>query len=138
MELREMTQQDRRFLMDTRLWTDEASFQNRVCSQTGFVLWDGERPVGLMWHCVLRDKLPFLNLLYVLEQERGKGFGRQAMAAWEEKMKNRGYGMTLISTQADEEAQYFYRKLGYVDCGCLVFQGTPLDQSAELFFRKVL
>ena len=69
---------------------------------------------------------------------RGKGFGRQAMAAWEEEMKTRGYEMVLLSTQADESAQHFYRKLGYLDCGCLVFQNTPLDQPMELFFRKVL
>ena len=53
-------------------------------------------------------------------------------------MKQQGYKMTLISTQADEEAQHLYRKLGYIDCGGLVFNHTPFDQSMELFFRKVL
>ena len=32
----------------------------------------------------------------------------------------------------------FFRKLGYIDCGGLVFQNTPFDQPMELFFRKVL
>ena len=53
-------------------------------------------------------------------------------------MKERGYKMVLLSTQADETAQHFYRKLGYVDCGALIFQNTPFDQPTELFFRKVL
>ena len=53
-------------------------------------------------------------------------------------MKQQGYKMTLISTQADEEAQHLYRKLGYIDCGGLVFNHTPFDQPMELFFRKVL
>ena len=37
-----------------------------------------------------------------------------------------------------ENAQFFYRKLGYVDCGGLVFQGTPNSQPMEMFMRKVL
>lgn len=57
---------------------------------------------------------------------------------WENDMRQQGYKMTLISTQADEEAQHLYRKLGYIDCGGLVFNHTPFDQPMELFFRKVL
>ena len=49
-----------------------------------------------------------------------------------------GYKMALISTQVDEGSQHLYRKLGYIDCGGLLFNNTPLDQPMELFFRKVL
>ncbi len=138
MELRLMTRQDKAFAMGMDAHMDEAAFQNRVLTKSGYVLWEGEQPVGLMHHCVLWDNLPFLNLLYVPENQRGKGFGTQAMAHWERKMKDQGYKMVLLSTQADESAQHFYRKLGYVDCGGLVFQNTPFDQPTELFFRKVL
>lgn len=138
MELRLMTRQDKAFAMGMDAHMDEAAFQNRVLTKSGYVLWEGEQPVGLMHHCVLWDNLPFLNLLYVLENQRGKGFGTQAMAHWEREMKDQGYKMVLLSTQADESAQHFYRKLGYVDCGGLVFQNTPFDQPTELFFRKVL
>ena len=138
MELREMTRQDKAFVMGIDSHMEEAALRDCLLTQSGFVLWEAGQPVGWMHHCVLWGKLPFLNLLYVLEDRRGKGFGRQAMASWEEEMKKRGYEMVLLSTQADESAQHFYRKLGYLDCGCLVFQNTPLDQPMELFFRKVL
>lgn len=138
MELLPMTDADKAFVMGIDTHVDGAEFRNRVMGKSGFVLWENGRPVGLMSHCVLWDKLPFLNLLYVLEGERDRGFGKMAMEAWEAEMKNRGYKMVLLSTQADETAQHFYRKLGYVDCGCLVFQNTPFDQPTELFFRKVL
>ena len=138
MELRIMNQQDMGFVRSVDAHGNEAAFQNRVLTQSGFVLWEEERPVGLMHHSILWDNLPFLNFLFVLEAQRGKGFGSRAMAAWEREMKRRGYKMVLLSTQADETAQHFYRRLGYVDCGCLVFQNTPLDQPTELFFRKVL
>lgn len=38
------------------------------------------------------------------------------MKYWESDMKNQGYGMVMTSTQVDEEAQHFYRKLRYKDC----------------------
>jgi hypothetical protein len=53
-------------------------------------------------------------------------------------MKKQGYKMALLSTQVNEESQHLYRKLGYVDCGGLVFHNTPFDQPMEMFFRKVL
>ncbi len=80
----------------------------------------------------------FLNLLFILPEHRGKGYGAGAMAQWEQEMKKRGFKTLLISTQVDESAQFFYRKLGYVDCGGLVFQGTPNSQPMEMFMRKVL
>lgn len=38
----------------------------------------------------------------------------------------------------DESAQSFYRKFGYVDCGGLVFNGTPFEQPMEMFMRKII
>ena len=138
MELKPMTQQDREFVLNMDDPVEKSGFDNRVLTGTGFVLWEGQARVGLMHHSVLWDRLPFLNLLYILQEARGRGYGTQAMTAWEAEMKRRGYNMVLLSTQADETAQHFYRKLGYVDCGGLVFQNTPMDQPMELFFRKVL
>ena len=53
-------------------------------------------------------------------------------------MKQQEYKMILISTQVDETAQCFYRKLGYVDCGGVVLNNTPFEQPMEMFMRKVL
>lgn len=44
--------------------------------------------------------------------------------------------MLLTSTQVDEEAQYFYRKIGYKDCGGLIIDITQYRQSMELFLVK--
>ena len=38
----------------------------------------------------------------------------------------------------DPFAQHLYRKLGYRDCGGLLFDHTPLEQPMELFLNKVL
>lgn len=53
-------------------------------------------------------------------------------------MKEQGYKMVLVSTQVDEDAQHLYRKLGYIECGALLMNGTPLEQPMEMFMRKIL
>ncbi len=138
MKIAHVRQSDKAFWLGIDTHVSEEGFVNRVRSKTGYVIWADDCPVGLMWHCVVWDNLPFLNLLYVLEEFRGKGYGVGAMAQWEQEMKRQGYKMLLLSTQVDESAQSFYRKLGYVDCGGLVFHDTPFKQPMELFMRKVL
>lgn len=73
------------------------------------------------------DNTPFMNMLYVLEGERGNGRGRQLVSHWEALMKAKGYPLVMTSTQSDETAQHFYRKLGYVDAGALLLQDEPLE-----------
>lgn len=54
------------------------------------------------------------------------------------KMANQGYKMIMTSTQVDENAQHFYRKLGYKDCGCLVLDIPGFEQPLEMFMVKAL
>jgi len=138
MKLKYMEAEDKAFVMSIDMHVSEEQYANRVLTKSGYVIWEGDERVGLMHHAVLWDNLPFLNLIYMREDCRGKGYGTEAMRLWEEDMKNRGYKMVLISTQVDEDAQHWYRKLGYVDCGGLLMNGTPFEQPMEMFMRKVL
>lgn len=87
-----------------------------------------------MHHCVFWDTLLLMNLIYITKAHRCKGYGAKAMHFWVEDMRRRGFKMVMISTQADEEAQHFYRKLGYADCGAWILD----DQPTELFMKKDL
>ncbi len=49
-------------------------------------------------------------------------------------MKGRGFERVMTSTLTNEDAQQFYRKLGYRDAGCLLLEHEPL----EIFFYKSL
>ncbi len=138
MELKVVTDSDKEFVMSIDKYIDDTGYSNRVYTKSGYVIWEENQRVGIMAHCILWDNLPFLNLIFVKEEYRNKGFAKKAIIYWENEMKNQGYKMTLISTQVDEKAQHLYQKLGYIDCGGLVFQNTPFDQPMELFFRKVL
>lgn len=138
MQIRVAADCDKEFMMSIDRHMDDIGFANRVFTKSGYVIWEGNQRIGIMTHCVLWDNLPFMNLIFIREEYRGRGFAKQAILSWENEMKEQGYKMTLISTQADEGAQHLYRKLGYIDCGGLVFHDTPFDQPMEMFFRKVL
>jgi ribosomal protein S18 acetylase RimI-like enzyme len=60
------------------------------------------------------------------------------MEYWEEDMKSKGYDMVLTSTQVDEEAQHFYRKLGYKDCGGIIIDIPKHKQPMEMFLVKII
>jgi len=95
-------------------------------------------PVGVLRYNLFWDEIPFLTLIYFAEAARGQGCGRQAMAQWEKEMCVLGYRCVMTSTQADEGAQHFYRKLGYKDTGCLLLDTPPYVQAAELLMMKAL
>ena len=75
-------------------------------------------------------------MLFIDRECHGKGYGKRLMEHWETDMKLQGYGMLLTSTQVDEEAQHFYRKLGYKDCGGFVIDVPGYEQPMEMFMIK--
>ena len=89
-------------------------------------------------HVELQDNTPFCTLLFIDEKYRGQGLGRLLMDRWESDMKSQDYGMLMTSTQVDEEAQHFYRKLGYKDCGGFVVDVPGYEQPMEMIMIKAV
>lgn len=89
----------------------------------------GWRRWNLFW-----DEIPFMNMLYFLEAYRGKGYGTQMVKFWEREMIKLGYDKVMTSSQANEFAQHFYRKLGYRDAGSF----SPFCDDLEIIFTKEL
>ena len=79
MKIRYMEDKDKEFVMSIDKHVDEIQYKNRVLTKSGFVLWEGDCPVGIMNYCVLWDNMPFLNLIYIKDEYRGCGFGACAM-----------------------------------------------------------
>ena len=94
---------------------------------------DGEFLGWLRWN-LFWDNTPFLNLLYLLEPYRGKGYGKTLMDHWETQMQHQGFDRVMTSTASDEYAQHFYQKLGYTAIGGF----TPFGDPYELIFSKML
>ena len=93
-------------------------------------------PAGLLRWNLFWDSVPFCTLLYVQRARRGEGVGRALMAAWEADMRAAGHGMVMTSTQVDEDAQHFYRKLGYADAGGFTVTVPGYAQPLELILLK--
>lgn len=88
--------------------------------------------IGWLRYGYFWDKIPFMNMLYLNEAYRNKGIGKELVRFWESEMKKKGYDLVMTSTLSNEEAQHFYRKLGYKDSGSLILDNEPL----EIIFTK--
>ena len=87
-----------------------------------------DRRVGFLRYNYFWDDEPFMNLLWVEEDLRSRGFGTQLISLWEKEMQKLGYGSVLTSTlSTNGGAQRLYRRLGYEDSGCLLMPGEPLE-----------
>ena len=68
-----------------------------------------------------------MNMLFVDEDHRGKGTGKELVLFFESEMKKKGYKSVMTSSQSDEQAQHLYRKAGYKDTGSLLLDNQPLE-----------
>ncbi|GHU70670.1 N-acetyltransferase [Spirochaetia bacterium] len=97
-----------------------------------YIIQEENKIIGLLRYNLFWDNIPFMNLLLILEEYQNKGYGKKLVKYWEEKMKRNGYNNVLTSTQSNENAQHFYRKIGYIEIGGLKY----LDDPYEIIFYK--
>ena len=127
MEIRYVKAEDKDFWFRLDRHLPETEFDRKVRDRMGYILSEDDSPAALLRYHLFWDNTPFCTMLFVDWEHQGKGYGRELMSRWEEDMKKAGYGMVMVSTQVDEQAQHFYRKLGYQDAGAtsvwLILQG---------------
>lgn len=117
---------------DKHITKDE--LQNAVRLHRVYIAEEDGHFAGWLRYNLFWDNTPFMNLLYMLEPYRGKGFGKEIVSFWEEEMARQGYETVMTSTSSFEYAQHFYFKLGYEAIG-----GFRLDGDFyEVIFAKQL
>ncbi len=116
----------------------EAAFEEKIRNQQGYVLTEDDKVIGVLRYNLFWDNTPFCTMLFIDSDHRKKGYGKLLMEHWEQDMKSRGYGMLMTSTQVDEEAQHFYRKLGYKDSGGFVVDVPGYEQPMEMIMIKAV
>ena len=92
-----------------------------------------KKTVGWLRYNYFWDNIPFMNMLFIEDEFRRIGLGTKALNFWENEMKRNGHKLVMTSTLANENAQFFYRKQGYEDSGCLLLEDEPLE---ILFVKK--
>lgn len=135
-EIRYVRSEDKEFWYSLDKHLPEKEFENKVNSQRGYVLLDDNKTIGVLRYNLFWDNTPFCTMLFIDGDYQGKGYGKKLMEYWEKDMKAQGYGMLLTSTQVDEGAQHFYRKMGYRDCGGLIVNIPGYEQPMEMFMSK--
>lgn len=132
MDIRFAENKDIELLIQYDKHISKEEIKNSIRRNRIYIAEDNGQFVGWLRYNLFWDNTPFMNLLYVIEGYRGKGFGRQMVRFWEKEMKRQGYRTLMTSTQADEYAQHFYFRLGYEAVG-----GFRLgDDPYEVIFAK--
>ncbi len=103
--------------------------------QKVYALWDDKRIVGVLRYSLFWQKIPFLDHIMIDPEYRGRGLGKRMMSHWENIMGVAGYSHVMVSTQEDEDAQEFYKHLGYKQIGSFL---PPNQEANELMFSKMI
>ena len=138
MDIKYVNKENKEFWYQLDKHLPEAEFEKKIRDKQGYVLYEDGKPIGILRYNLFWDNTPFCTMLYVGNADQKKGYGRALMQFWEEDMKNRGYGMVMTSTRVDEQAQHFYRKLGYKECGGFTLDIPGFEQPMEMILTKEL
>jgi len=112
----------------------DETLKNKITAKEIYVAQEGSELIGWLRYGLFWDNMPFMNLIFFPEEYRRRGMGKELIRYWEEDMKEKGYKNVLTSTQSDEEAQHFYRKMGYTEIGGLKFPDEPLEM---IFYKSI-
>ena len=134
MEIRYAGSGDLEMISEYDMHISKEELKNAIAMKRIILLFIDSKYEGWLRFNLFWDNIPFMNLLFILEEQRGKGYGKKMVEFWECEMAKQGYKFVMTSTQSDEEAQFFYRRLGYTDRGALVLPDEPLE---IIFYKNV-
>lgn len=101
--------------------------KNSICLNRVYIAEKNERFVGWLRYNLFWDNIPFMNMLYVLEDYRRNGIGEKLVKYWEDNMRLLNYKMVMTSSASNEYAQHFYNKLGYNTIGGFLLEDDPFE-----------
>ena len=135
MNIRIATDADFEWLKEHDNYISVETLHKKVEDKHILIIYDSEL-IGWLRYGLFWDNIPFMNLIYLLEEYRGKGIGKILVEYWENSMKEKGYHSVITSTQSNESAQHFYRKIGYTDIGGFIIPG--IQKELEILLIKNL
>ncbi len=95
------------------------------------------RLVGYLRFEYLWSVVPYIALIWVVEDQRQRGIGRAMLRYLENVLRQQGHTALYSSSQANEpEPQAWHRHVGFKECGFIT--GINEGGIGEVFFRKNL
>ena len=122
------------WLKDQDKHISEKVLKYKIENKEIYVVKNSGKIIGWLRYNLFWDNIPFMNMIYFLKEYRKIGIGTELLKYWENEMKQNGYKNVLTSTQSDEDAQHFYRKMGYREIGGFKYNNDPY----EIIFQKML
>ena len=121
------TQNEFKWLKERDHNISEATLKKKISDKEIIIAKSENEFLGWLRFGFFWDSIPFMNMLFIDEVHRSKGIGKKLVQFWESEMKNREHKIVMTSSQTDEEAQHFYRKLGYVEAGSFTLPKETLE-----------
>ena len=93
--------------------------------------------IGLIKFSYFWATRPFIDLIYVKENQRNLGVGRKMLDYLENYLQSMNYSYLFSSAEErDEKAITWHEKNGFVKCGKVECLNLPHDKTPEIFFYK--
>lgn len=118
---------DLNFLKQHDKHISESELMNAIKQRHILVSEVNGETIGWLRYNLFWDNTPFMNMLFILSEYRGKNYGTDLVLYWEEQMKLLSFNAVMTSTQANECAQHFYYKLGYKTIGGFLMENEPFE-----------
>jgi ribosomal protein S18 acetylase RimI-like enzyme len=131
--IRHADNNDYSWLSENDRHISEKLLKNKIDNKEIYMVEKNGNIIGWLRYNLFWDNIPFMNMLFLLEEYRKIGIGKKLVKYWENEMKQKGYNNILTSTQSNEEAQHFYRKIGYKEIGGFKYFNDPY----EIIFQKI-
>ncbi len=92
--------------------------------------------VGLLRLNYIWSTRPYIEYIFVKEDRRNSGIGKQLLQFLEEYLKNEYAYLFSSSEEQDLKAIEWHRRNGFKEMGKLTDLNLPHDKTAEIFFSK--
>lgn len=120
-------------------YIDPNKIKQKLEANEVIVALDGVVPVGLIKFSNFWATRPYIDLIWLKDEYRGQGIGKQLLSFLEEYLIQEGHLYLMTSSQKDELApQKWHRTQGFLPCGELSSLNLPMDDVSEVFFYKKL
>lgn len=133
-QIRPASMRDAEIIAKHDIWVSPKTIADKIEQGQVYVACVGEEFVGWLRYNLFWDNTPFMTMLHLLPDRRGRGIGTKLVLFWEERMKAKGYKILLTSSAQTESAQHFYNRLGYKAIGGF----NLLREPYEIIFCKEL
>lgn len=106
---------------------EEEILKKKIENGEIFIIFENGKILGWLRYNMFWDEHPFMNMLFIIETQRNKGYGKKLVQFWEDEMIKNGSSILMISTMSNESSQHFYRSIGYHDIGGFILPDEPLE-----------